>query len=52
MGTLWIKVFKGLVIIGLFRVLPAAGKLVEECGRGSILNIIGENKPFILAPWW
>lgn len=51
-GSLWIKVFKGLVIIGLFRVLPAAGKLVEERGRGSILNIIGENKSFILARWW
>lgn len=46
------KVFKGLVIIGLFRVLPAAGKLVEKRSRGSVLKIIGENKSFILARWW
>lgn len=39
-GTFWTEVFKGLVVIGLFRVLPAAGELVEERGRGSILNII------------
>lgn len=51
-GTLWIKVSKGLVIIGLFRVLPAAGKLVEKRSRGSVLKIIGENKSFILARWW